>query len=336
MSRQKQNDSLYSNKNLLHFILKNKKHLIIVIIIAVIASVTVSFLIRPKFKSSVILFTTASSSTSQSLVTLNTQKNEFLKFGEDEDIEQFMQMLMSTEVQKIICAKYDLFNHYRIPTNTTYPQTKLYKEYKSNVKIFRTEFMSIGIDVYDESADTAVLIANDIAKYADSLFTTIKKVRAQKAYNIVEQEYLAQKEKIKFYEDTLKSLNNIGVLDVEKQTEMYSQQYVTALISGNTRVFNDVESRLKTLETYASTYNILQDQVESANLQLALIEAKYREVKIDLEENLPNIYIVNAAEKAEKKATPIRWLIVSVSTICSLLLAIVVLLLFRNLKKEEE
>ena len=336
MSEVKQTDSLYNNKSLLHFILKYKTHLLIIAIIAIIVSATISFLIKPKFKSSVVLFTTSSTSTSQSLVTQNTQKNNFLKFGEDEDIEQFMQMLLSNEVQKMICGKYNLFYHYRIPENSTYPQTKLAEKYKSNVKIARTEFMSIRIDVFDESADTAALIANDVAKFADSLYTSIKKERAEKAFKIVEQEYIAQKEKIKSYEDTLQNLNRIGVLDVEMQTEMYSQQYAMSLISGNTRALKEIENKLNILESHASTYKILQEQVKSANLQLALIEAKYREVKIDMEDNLPNIYIVSAAEKAEKKATPVRWIIVSVSTICSLLVAIVLLLLLNGMKKEEQ
>jgi type I site-specific restriction endonuclease len=68
-------------------------------------------------------------------------------------------------------------------------------------------------------------------------------------------------------------------------------------------------------------------------IKLAVVEAKYREAKIDLEQTLPNKYVVDSAEKAERKSYPIRWLIVSSSLFSTFLFSLILLLIFEKKKR---
>jgi len=195
--------------------------------------------------------------------------------------------------------------------------------------------MSIRIDVLDESPDTAALIANEIAAQVDSLYAKIQKERATKAFNIVEKEFLAQKGKIKNIEDSLYALSQLGVIDVKSQTEMYSEQHAIAIASGNDRAKVEIEKKLDILAKYGSSHSILKEQMFEEVKQLAVIEAKYREAKIDLEQDLPNTYIVSAAEVADRRFYPIYWLTISLSVLSTLLFSIILLILFDKYIKKK-
>lgn len=325
---------IYNSSNLLDFIYKKKWPLVIVCFVAVVVSSIISLKIPEKFKSTVVLFPASSSSISQSLVTESQQKKDILKFGEEEEVEQLMQMLLSTNIRNRIVEKYDLFNHYRIDKNSNHPYSTLYKQYDRNVDISRTEYMSIKIDVYDEDPELAALIANDIAALVDSSYANIQRERAQKAYDIVLFEFEAQTAKIKQIEDSLLSLSKLGVIEVKSQTEMYSEQYAIALANGNYRAVDELGKKLDVLATYGSIHTILKEQMYEEVKKLAVVEAKYREAKIDLEQTLPNKYVVDSAEKAEKKSYPIRWLIVLSSVFSTFLFSLILLLIFDKKKKK--
>ena len=73
-------------------------------------------------------------------------------------------------------------------------------------------------------------------------------------------------------------------------------------------------------------------QHEEEIKQLSLLKSKYNEAKVDAYNNLSHKYVVNPPQVAEKKATPVRWLIVSLSTIATFMFALFLLLIIDRLK----
>jgi len=114
-------ENIFNSSNILVFIYRKRWPLIIICGLALIVSSIVSLLLPDKYKSTVILFPASSSSISQSLVTESQQKKDILKFGEEEEVEQLMQMLQSTDIRNRIIEKYDLFEHYDIEKDSKYP-----------------------------------------------------------------------------------------------------------------------------------------------------------------------------------------------------------------------
>lgn len=328
-------ESVFNLTDLAGLISRHKIVLSVICFVSIVVSIFVCTSIPPKYKSSVILFPTSSGSISQALITESQQKKEILNFGDEEEVEQLMQILLSSEIRNRIIEKYDLFRHYRINPSDKYAYSNLYKKYDSNIDISRTEYMSIRIDVLDESAETAAHIANDIAALVDSLYAKIQKERATKAFIIVEKEFVAQKEKIKGLEDSLSVLSKLGVIDVKSQTEMYSEQHAIAIATGNERARTEIEKKLDILAIYGSSHSILKEQMFEEVKRLAAIEAKYREAKVDLEQDLPNTYIVSPGEVADRKHSPIYWITVSVSVLSTLLFSIVLLILFDKYIKKK-
>ena len=330
------NKKTFNASDVLLLIFNKKKHLLIVCSIALVASVIVSYLIPERYKSTVVLYPATSSSVSQALGTDANPEKGLMQFGENEEVEQMMQMLQSNDIRNRIIEKYNLIEHYRIDPNTKYLYTKLYDKYDDNVKFSRTEYTSVKVEVLDESPDTAALIANDISYLLDTVYGRMQRERAMKALKIVEKEMQEQEALVKNISDSLEKLGTLGVIEVKSQTEMYSEQYAIALASGNTSRINELKMKLDTLAKYGGAHTMLTSQLKEEVQILTLRRTKYREAMIDLEQDLPNAFIVNKAEKAEKKSYPIRWLIVLTSVIATFMLALIVFAILEPLKKKSQ
>ncbi len=301
---------------------------------ALIASLIISYCVPERYKSTVVLYPANSTSVSQTLATDENTERGLLQFGEKEEVEQMMQMLQSNDIRNRIIEKYNLIEHYRIDPDTKYLYTKLYDKYEDNVKISRTEYTSVKVDVLDESPDTAAMIANDISQLLDTVYARMQRDRAYRAVKIVETAMLEQEALVKNISDSLEKLGQLGVIEVKSQTEMYSEQYAIALANGNTSKVNELKSKLDTLAKYGGAHTMLTAQLKEEVQILTLRRNKFNQAKIELEQDLPNAFIVNKAEKAEKKTYPIRWLIVLSSVISAFLLALIVLAMIEPLKKK--
>ena len=108
----------FNSINVLYFIYKWRKPLIIIAIAAFIISSIVALSIQEKYKSTVILFPATTNSISKALLAENVVKDQdVLQFGEEEEAEQMLQILNSDEIRTKICEKYHLLEHYGIDTS---------------------------------------------------------------------------------------------------------------------------------------------------------------------------------------------------------------------------
>jgi len=191
------NKSTFNASDVLLLVIRKWKHLLIVCSIAFVASAIISYCIPERYKSTVVLYPATSTSVSQVLGAEGTTQKGLMQFGENEEVEQLMQVLQSNDIRNRIIEKYNLIEHYGLKPDTKYLYTKLYSKYDENVKISRTEYTSVIVEVLDESPDTAALIANDISYLLDTVYSRMQKERASKALKIVEREYLEQEATVK-------------------------------------------------------------------------------------------------------------------------------------------
>ena len=113
--KNKENSTNLNSESLLILLYSWRKPLIIVAIIAIVLSSIASLIIENKYKSIVVLFPTTTSSISKALLSeTNSGKEDILRFGEEEEVEQMLQILNSDEIRDKIVEKYDLANHYDI------------------------------------------------------------------------------------------------------------------------------------------------------------------------------------------------------------------------------
>jgi len=324
----------FDSSNIVIFLYKWRKPLFIVMIVVLVGSwfFSLPWFITPKFKSTVIMFPASTNSVSKALLTENNQKGEdLMSFGEDEQAEQLMQILNSNKIRDRVIRKFNLMEHYGIDSTAKYKYSRLFDEYDRNISFRRTPFMAVQITVYDTDPQMAAEIANNIAELLDSTKNDMQHLRAIQGLAIVEEEYKALQSEVYVIVDSLVTLGELGVNDVEYQSQVMNQQMAIAIMQGNMEAQKALQRRLDVLGKYGGIYMSLKNSLEFKTEQLTLLQSRLKEAKVDAQENIPQKFIVSDAYKSEKKAYPIRWLIMLVSTLSALFLTIIVIMVVEKI-----
>jgi uncharacterized protein involved in exopolysaccharide biosynthesis len=302
---EKERKDFFDSTHLLVFLYEWRKPILLITAVGAVAAIIVSLIIPNKYKSTVILFPTTTSSVSKALLSeQRSQKDDILQFGEEEEAEQMLQVLNSNHIRQRVIDRFKLMQHYEIDSTSPYKLTNLYKQYESNISFERTEYMSVKIEVLDEVPEYAANIANYISDLYDSTMALIRKGRARMGMEYVEK------------------LMALGVNDYESQAERLNEALGKAILEGKTAAAEQIRSQLKFLSQYGQAYMSLRDNLEFQRKQLSEVRAKYEQVKMDFEEKMPLKFVVDQAYPAEKKSYPVRWLIVTVTTLATFVIAV--------------
>ncbi|MGB4121549.1 MAG: Wzz/FepE/Etk N-terminal domain-containing protein [Bacteroidales bacterium] len=323
----------FDSSNFFIFFIKWRKILIITTLVAAIIAAIISLLIKEKYEAKVTLFPTRSNAISKALITDQGGREGILQFGEEEQAQQMIQILKSNEIRDTIIKKFDLANHWKIDPKYKYARTALYKEYESNIKFRRTEYLSVEIKVRDEDPILAANIANTIAELYDSTKLKIQRQRALEGFKIVEGTYLEIQQQINQKEDSLKWLNQKGIGDYNLQVERLTEAIGREIGRGNAHAVNILQAQLDTITKYGALYKQINEQLALLNRRLIEFQQKYDEAKIDAFSKIPQKFVVEYAYPPDRKAYPVRWLIVVVSALAAFVLTLVCLIFYENYEK---
>jgi len=336
MEQQHETERIFDSTNLIVYIYKWRKPILLVTLTAAVLAAIFSspLFIKPKFKSTVTVFPTTTNSLSKALLPQEfaARGQDILEFGEEEEAEQLLQILHSDEIRNQIITEFDLLRHYDIDTNGSYIKTKLYDTYEDNISFRRTEFMSVEINVLDTDPDTAALIANRIVTLLDNTKTRIQRDRASQGLSIIKDQYDAMRQEMAAMEDSLSFLRDKGVLDYEEQSAVLTEQLATAQIENNPRAVRTIQAQIDTLRKYGGTYVDLREQLKYQREEYIKLKTRFQQAQVDVEQSLPASFKVNTAYAAEKKSYPTRWLIVGLSGIGAFIITLVAILLLDTVR----
>ncbi len=303
------NEQYFSSEWLLAILKANKKIFYIVTFVAVIIFGILAFYLPSEYRATVILFSAANESISASVFSEHTSNKGVTRFGENEEVEYFLQVLNSDEVKNRIIKVFDLYTHYGIDTTAKFPKTKLNKKWKNNVSFRKTEFLAIEIEVFDKDPRYAANIANYIADYSDSLLNQIKRERSLKVYDIVKQEYYDAVAELQQMQDSMQKIREQGLVNYDAQSEVYSDAYAQAIAKGNIQGAKMLEEKFQLLSKYGGIYQTFDEMLTYEAKRISLLKEKYIQAKIDAQQYVPYKFIVSRAEIPEKEYYPIRWLV---------------------------
>lgn len=305
----------YSSANLISFFYTHWKKLMVVPFLAMVVAVAFSGpqFIKPLFESQVILFPSTTNSVSKALLpqTNGYGDEDIFEYGDEQQAEQLLQILSSGEIRDSVIQKFDLMNHYDIDPDSDYPRTKLFKEYENKIEFQRTQFMSVEINVLDTDPQVAADIANYISKLVDKVKRRVARSRAEMGLEIVKNEYRSLQGEIQTMEDKITELRYKGVHDYESQSAVFNEQYAIALAEGapQSRI-KELERRLDTLAKYGGKYVAIRDELQLLKEEEVKLKTKFDQAKVDVNQNLPATFKVDAARPAERKTYPKRSILI--------------------------
>ncbi len=311
---------------------KNRKPLIIIVLIAAILSAIFSgpYFIKPKYESEVVFYPTTINSIGNALFTDLTQRqSDPLAFGEEEEAENALQLLNSSALQGRIVDNFDLMNHYEIDQEGGSPQTDLGRIMNSNIQFSRTRHLAVAISVRDHDPVKAAEIANGIGAIYDSVKTEIQRQVSLEALKIVESEYKGKEEEVWELRKRLQELGKKGITNYEEQSRAIAEElYKVDANSAKGRRLQAVQDKLA---GYAGEFTFLNETLILELESLSKLRKRYEKAKVDVEKTVPQKFILTEASPAEKKAYPVRWLIVVLVTGAVGFFAAVILLIMNQL-----
>jgi hypothetical protein len=207
------------------------------------------------------------------------------------------------------------------------------EEYCENVYAQITKFGSVEISVLDESPERARDMANDIALYTDSMANRLRSDRAALAFKHVETSLNIALEDLRIMEDSMKMFKDLGMYSYVDQIAALTEMYGTAIAEGHPERAQLLKNDMNALSQYATAYTNLEKRIGAAYEKVNTLRKRFDLMTIDIESSIPAMRVVDAASAADKKKYPIRWLIVTLSTLSAFIFSFITLIIIDNFKK---
>ncbi|MFP4556830.1 MAG: Wzz/FepE/Etk N-terminal domain-containing protein [Bacteroidales bacterium] len=328
----KQPDFNLNGSNLIYMIWQKKFLLVSIGAIAFIASLVVSLLITPQFKSTAILIPSVATQASKDVLVTSRPKG-ITVFGDDEEVEHLLQILSSETLRREIVKGESLYEHYDIDPEAPNSKYKVNSTFSNRVSFRPSRYRTVRIEVLDEDPYKAASIANSVVVVADSLMRKSKSDVAKVALEVLERQYNQTKNEAKEINERFTKVMNNGVLDLPYQAKEVTREYAQALASGNTGAASRLEKYMKELAQHGAEFTQYINDVQYKSFQLKDMEESLHILRVEAEGAIPSQFIVDRAVASDKKDKPKRSIIIVVSTLSAVFFAIFLLVIvefFRN------
>jgi uncharacterized protein involved in exopolysaccharide biosynthesis len=322
----------FDSMDLAVYIWKKKIPLLIITFATGVISIMASLMITPRFKSSVVMFPVIQASVSKAMLMTEYQWN-FQDFGEEEQVETILQILKSDKIRDKIISRYNLMEHYGISPNESNPMYKVNSYYEGNFTFKRTEFNSVVINVMDADPQLAADMANEIAVLVDTTLWEMKQTRAGKAYEYLQMEYDSVTRSVAELNACIHNYNKKGILNYDRQIERLTEAYGKAIIDRNETAKKEIEKEIYVLSEYSSGFIQCWSRYTDELVRLNDTKVQLTQLKAEMNNKVPNVFILDKAYKADKKAYPKKAIIVIIATMSAFILAVLGFLFFDNFIK---
>lgn len=301
-------NNYFSNKSLLKSILKWKWHVVAVTIIAAALGAVFSGpkFITPKFKSEAILY-----------------PNGLSEFSDETYTEQMLQIMESQEIIDSVVENFDLMSHYEIDKNYKYAKTALLGEYHDRVSISKTPYDGVRVKVLDKDPQLACDMVNEIIRLYDVKFAEIHKAKKWENVRMFEKQL---NKKYAFIDSLKRDLSKIT-----NEGEMLNYMYLS---KGNSIAFFSENKDNNSGDI--STAIALVELIATETADYTDVRHFYEEELRQAEGDLTYSNVVSKPFVSDKKATPVRWVIVALSGIAAFLLSLLVVAAIETIDIKEQ
>jgi uncharacterized protein involved in exopolysaccharide biosynthesis len=311
----------FNNLDLLKILYKWKMLLMVLFITSLVASYifTSSIFIKPKYKATAIMYPVNMS-----------------PFGNENTVEQALQIMQSDELQFKIIKKFHLIEHYDIDSTADYFQSKVLKELEDNTYVSKTEFESIEVKVMDTNPVLAVNIVNEYINLFNQKELSLKREKIDEVVKIIKNQFDKKKSEMDSLEMKLKDLRvRYGLLNYDAQTKVVSRNYYKSL-SNHSSDLSKLTEMKKNLEEKGGEFISLSEHAYRTRAMYNDLQVQYETALKDLNKELTHSNIIMAPYPADKKSYPVRGMIVLIVVFSSMFFSLVLIYLFENAKINAE
>ena len=304
-------DNNFNNLSLVQVILKWKWHIIIITVAAALcgAIFSSSMFITPLFKSVAVAYPANIS-----------------PYSDESETEQMLEIINSQSIMDSIIEKYDLWTDYKIDKNFKFGKTYMINEYHSKIKIGKTPYEAVSITVMDKDPFVACNIAKDILNFYDQKVHDLHTQKVGEVVTMYERQLRQKQRNIDSLKNRLTEISTeYGVTDYSGQAREVTRGY----LSGSAKA-----TELKNnLEIYGAEAVDLRTKIEAEANTYVSTKVEYEQNLRFFNSNLSYSNIVTEPFPSDKKAFPVRWVVVALCALGAMLLSMVVVFIIENRKR---
>lgn len=308
------------NFDLLSILWKWKVTLAIVVILSIVLSAVFSspYFIKPKYKSFAVIYPSNLTPYSQESVT-----------------EQMLQLFQSDSIFNHVADYFHLVQHYRLDSASPTIHNELIGMYNDNVSIKKTEYEAVKIEVMDQDPNIACSMIYEMINTFNAFTLNINKAKSRELVKIYADRMKIKQEQIDAISTELKELGvKFGIIDYKAQSRELSKEYYRTLATGNEKKINELTNALRNLEERGGKFNELQQHLGESTGEYAKLLSEYNIVVNDSEKQLTYTNVVVKPFPSDKKAYPVRWLIVTLATFAAILFSLIVIMIIEGRKPQ--
>ena len=304
-------DNNFNNLSLVQVILKWKWHIAIITVVAAIcgAIFSSSMFITPLYKSEAVAYPANIS-----------------PYSDESETEQMLQIINAQSIMDSIIEKYDLWTDYKIDKNYKFAKTYMLNEYRSKIKISKTPYEAVSVTVMDKDPFVACNIARDILNFYDQKVHFLHTQKVGEVVAMYERQLREKQHNIDSLKQRYTEISSTyGISDISSQ----SRETTRSILSGSTKAV-ELQSNI---EQYGA-------EIHDLHTKIAAEGNTYVATKLDYEKELRffNLHltysnIITEPFPADKKAFPVRWVVVALCGLGALLLSIIVVFIIENRKR---
>lgn len=298
-------------------ILRWKKPLLIICVIALIAGIIISdpHIMKPYYLSTAIVVpANPSLSTTQNLFADNNVNDNY--YGSEQDGDRLLAIANSAPVEQSIISQFHLFSHYKIDSaNTRYPNYKIQHEFESNFEALKDDKDAIEINVYDHDPKMASDIANAIVDKVDDFNRNIILANKNKMLAIYQNKVTEKQAQLRLLTDSIVKLKRL--IGISGGIESLGN-----MTSGNS---NGIDR-----EGVQEKIYLLEDQQQGAINELNNSNILLEEFQASINKDVPTLYILQRAFPAEMKSKPLRSLVVLAFVAGAFFITLLILLIIQR------
>ncbi|PIP54466.1 MAG: hypothetical protein COX07_05185 [Bacteroidetes bacterium CG23_combo_of_CG06-09_8_20_14_all_32_9] len=305
-------EAYFKNKKIMELVNRWKIHFIAITIISAVIGVFISspVVITPKYKSTAIVYP----------VNIYT-------YSKESTTEQMLQVFNSNDIKEKMLKAFNLGKHYKLDRKDPQFYTYFLNEYDNNVSISKTEYESVEIKVLDENPNIACNMVDSIITFFDQKIAFLHKRKQMEQIQIYNNEMQKKHRELDSLETVMNELRQkYGIMN-------YSIQ-VNEATKGNLTGNNAAKELFKNLQEHGGDYQRNDSLTWYVRRDFLLNKYNYEIAVKEYKKNISYSQIISNPYPADKKSYPVRWVIVAITVITSLIFSSIVIAFIDSKQKK--
>jgi capsular polysaccharide biosynthesis protein len=296
---------------------KWKVQLLIVTLIAIVAAAVISspLFIKPKYKSSARIYPV-----------------NIAEYSEESESEQLLEFVNSTDLKFRVVDALKLDEVYKISKEDPLYRTYILAEFNKNIGFKKTEYETVEIRALDQDPQRACNIVDTIIHYYNKKIQTVHGQKYLEVADIAKRDLALRQKEVDSLFSRIDSLRkNYGLLDYDAQVEAASMGLYEGLAAKNPNP--KAEKMLENLRQAGGEFLYLQNRLKAREKVIDSLQVEYDWAISHATKEITYSLVVEHPFPSDKKAYPVRWLIVLVSMIAAFAFASLTVLVIEYIRE---